>query len=77
MAYNGFRFDFPIMLAEIERNSMSFIDIINRNIHFGDPYHLLLQVKNSGRYPVLKDMSLKMKCLVDAFVPSHNYSALW
>ena len=77
VAYNGFRFDFPIMLAEIQRNSLSFYDIVSRNIHFGDPYHLLRQVKNSGRYPALNSMSLKMECLINAYVPSHTYSALW
>ena len=75
VAYNGFRFDFPIMLAEIQRNSMSFVEVLNRNIHFGDPYHLLLQAKSSGMHPVLNNIPLKMDCLIDAFVPSHDYSA--
>eukprot|EP00731_Ephydatia_muelleri_P012151 Em0006g1045a len=75
VAYNGFRFDFPIMLAEIQRNSMSFVEVLNRNIHFGDPYHLLLQAKSSGMHPVLNNVPLKMDCLIDAFVPSHDYSA--
>ena len=74
MAYNGFRFDYPITLAEIQRNSLSCADIINRGIHFADTYHLLQQVKSSGRCPALSDMPLKMKGLIDAFVPSHNYS---
>ena len=74
MAYNGFRFDYPITLAEIQRNSLSCADIINRGIHFADTYHLLQQVKSSGSCPALSDMPLKMKGLIDAFVPSHNYS---
>ena len=76
VAYNGFRFDYPITLAEIQRNSLSFEAITSRSIHFADTYDLLQRAQSSGSYPTLSDMPLNMESLIDAFVPSHNYSVL-
>lgn len=46
VAHNGFVFDFPLLLAEIERrpNCLSTQHFVSHNIHFGDTLPHLRQV---------------------------------
>ena len=42
VAHNGFAFDFPILLAEVERRmELHLSDFVSRNIHFSDTLPLL------------------------------------
>ena len=45
VAHNGFAFDFPILLAEVERRmELHLSDFVSRNIHFSDTLPLLRRV---------------------------------
>ncbi|XP_064397556.1 uncharacterized protein LOC135344319 [Halichondria panicea] len=50
VAHNGFSFDFPVLLAEVERRPESLATSIfeAKNIHFSDTLPLLRQMKKNG-----------------------------
>ena len=49
VAHNGFKFDFPILMAEVERRpeSLELASFSRHKIHFVDTYPLVQKVKYS------------------------------
>ena len=76
MAHNGFSYDFPILMAEIERRSgqLSVNDIITHNIDFADTLPYLRQAKKDG-FSALSDVrKFGLEALVEHFLPGEQYS---
>ncbi len=49
VAHNGFSFDFPILLAEVERRvELNVANFVSSNVHFSDTLHMLKKVLHNN-----------------------------
>ena len=77
VAHDGYKFDFPLLLAEINRRSgLSTDSLVSSKWHFSDTLVYLRQVKKDGFEPMKGVTKFGLEALYKHFFPSEQYSGI-
>ena len=79
VAHNGYKFDFPILLAEISRrpHQLKIDALVSHNIHFADTLTHLQQSKKDGSSVLATIQKFGLKDLYSNFFPLESYSGMF
>ena len=77
VAHNGYKFDFPLLLAEINRRSGLSTDCLTTSkSHFSDTLVYLRKVKKDGFEPMKSVTKFGLEALYEHFFPEEQYSGM-
>ena len=77
VAHNGYKFDFPLLLAEINWCSgLSTGSLVSSKWHFSDTLVYLRKVKKDGFEPMKSVTKFGLEALYEHFFPEEQYSGM-
>ena len=79
VAHNGYKFDFPMLLAEISRrpHQLKIDALVSHNIHFADTLTHLKQSKKDGNSVLATIQKFGVEALYSNFFPLESYSGMF